>query len=408
MVDTSLKNNADLDSESSGYESYSLRWSRKKINPLKGDVPPDIGTVVLDSLKEWQRPLPALVADLSDGAVVCNISNNKSFAHSKLLTHFGRVDVFGSHHFHAFLLENGDVGLHETDSVRVDSRMRYQVSNSPPARLPVPQITCEEGEYYCSGSSINKDDVIRVDGDVFFGTPIEPDNWGMWLLNCLPSVDYMLRNQPNSKFMCWARSSWQFNLLKFMGLPEDKLVIHEPWRLYSCDNLSMHRYSRVDLIPTTTDHEVFDRIRDRYGADLLDGYSKIFISRKTFTSKGGYRGLVNEDELIDALVKLGFKVVEPELLPFEEQIRVFASADVVIGLAGAGMFNAIFCKPGTSLISIESTANFVLNHANLFASKGLRYGFIYGKQDAEDTSKTQKRWHLDVQQAIRYIRDFIS
>lgn len=330
------------------------------------------------------------------------------FAHAKLLTNFGRVDVFGSHHFHGFLLENGSLGLQETADARVDARMRYHLANRPPPAYPVPLIEYENYEYYCTGSFIENEQVVKISGDVFFASPVEPGNWGMWLLNALPSVDYMLANQPKSKLLCWAHAAWQFNLLKFMGVPDDKLVVQQPWRLYACENLSMHRYTKVDMIPTPTDLELFSRIKADHFSVQLAGYSKIFVSRKTFTSKGGYRGLINEDELIAGLTTLGFKVVEPELLKFEDQIRVFASADIVVGLAGAGMFNTIFCKPGTRVISIESTTEFVSYHANLFGSLNLHYGFIIGEERPDDARKSHKKWFLNVPEAMKYIQAFTS
>lgn len=390
-----------------GKIAHTLRWTKKKIALLTGfDQQPD--TQIIDHQREWARPLPDLFVDLSDSPGIFEIPRKARFAHAKLLTNFGKVDVFGSHQFHGFLLENGRLGLHETADARVDARMRYHLANRPPSTHPVPIIEYDNDVYYCTGSFIENEQVVKISGDVFFASPIEPDNWGMWLLNALPSVDYMLANQPKSKLLCWARATWQFNLLKFMGLPDDKLIVQQPWRLYACENLSMHRYTKVDLIPTPTDLELFSRIKADHFSAQLAGYSKIFVSRKSFTSKGGYRGLINEDELIAGLTTLGFKVVEPELLKFEDQIRVFASADIVVGLAGAAMFNTIFCKPGTSVLSIESTTKFVSKHANLFGSLNLRYGFIIGEEQPEDTRKSQKKWYLNVPEALKHIQAFIS
>jgi hypothetical protein len=396
------------DSDLKNQMTYTLGWTKKKLTILKGFDQQKPETQVIDAQRKWARPPPDLFVDLSDSSAIFQIPGKKRFAHAKLLTNFGRVDVFGSHHFHGFLLENGDLGLHETANVRVDARMQYLLANSPPSSYPVPQVIYENNEYYCAGSLINREEVIPINGDVFFASPVEPDNWGMWLLNALSSVDYMLVNQPESKLLCWAHATWQFDLLKFMGLPNDKLIVQEPWRLYSCDNLSMHRYTKIDLIPTPTDLELFSRIKAEHFSVRMAGHSKIFVSRKTFTLKGGYRGLVNEDELIAGLTRLGFKVVEPELLKFEDQIRVFASADIVIGLAGAAMFNTIFCKPGTLVLSIESTTKYVLNHANLFGSLNLPYGFIIGEEDSDDVRESHKKWYLDVPKALMHIQAFIS
>lgn len=406
--DNSLEVTVSADSYLKGDFAHTLGWVKKKLTILKGFDQQEPETRVIDPQQMWRRPPPDLFVDLSCGSEAFDIPSENRYAHAKLLTNFGKVDVFGSHHFHGLLLENGGLGLHETADVSVKARMRYLLANSPSSGYPVPQVVFENNEFYCTGSFINEDEVTKINGDVFFASPIEPDNWGMWLLNALPSIDYMLRNQRNSKLLCWVHSAWQWDLLKFMGMPEDKLIVQEPWRLYSCHNLSMHRYTKVDLIPTPTDLELFSRIKSDHSPVQMAGHSKIFVSRKTFTSKGGYRGLVNEDELIASMTMLGFKVVEPELLKFEDQIRIFASADVVVGLAGAAMFNTIFCKPGTSVLSIESTTRFVMKHANLFGSLNLRYGFIIGEEDSEDVSKSQKKWYLNVPRALEHLQAFIS
>ncbi len=132
------------------------------------------------------------------------------------------------------------------------------------------------------------------------------------------------------------------------------------------------------------------------------------MARRNMTaqSKGRYRALLNEAELVTALEERDFLVVEPELLTFPEQVSTFREARVIVGLGGAGMFNVIFSRPGTRVISIESSMAFVHGHANLFASMKHRYGFILGRQDLDDTTIVHKRWTVDVAGAIKAIESF--
>jgi capsular polysaccharide biosynthesis protein len=101
-------------------------------------------------------------------------------------------------------------------------------------------------------------------------------------------------------------------------------------------------------------------------------------------------------------------VVEPDLFPFPVQVSIFRKAKVVVGLGGAGMFNTIFCNPGTKIVSIESGMGFLDSHTNIFASAGLCYGVIVGEEDDSDPRPTQKRWSVQVDRVVSAIAKFIS
>ena len=65
---------------------------------------------------------------------------------------------------------------------------------------------------------------------------------------------------------------------------------------------------------------------------------RLYVSR----ARTGWRRVVNEEEIIDCLSRFGFETVRPEELSFEEQVRLFHSAEAVIGARGAGLTNIIF------------------------------------------------------------------
>jgi capsular polysaccharide biosynthesis protein len=49
---------------------------------------------------------------------------------------------------------------------------------------------------------------------------------------------------------------------------------------------------------------------------------------------------------------MGFTVVEPGLLPFEQQVQLFARARVVVGAHGAGLTNTLWSPPGIDVIEL--------------------------------------------------------
>jgi capsular polysaccharide biosynthesis protein len=187
------------------------------------------------------------------------------------------------------------------------------------------------------------------------------------------------------------------------------LIEHDIVRGYSCERISVIRPSHRDLMITEGDFASFRHLVERVvGTTASPGKRKVFLSRLSRTEKGAYRGLVNETELIEGLVKLGLEIVEPENLTFAEQIRLFSETDALVGLGGAGMFNAVFCQPKTRLISIESSMAFLDAHCNIFGSMDLNYGVIIGEVDSTDERPSQKRWSVDVDMALNAIAEFIG
>lgn len=108
------------------------------------------------------------------------------------------------------------------------------------------------------------------------------------------------------------------------------------WKVDSIDESWMYRYVR-DLYK-----HIWEPIQQIPG-------KRVFISRKS----AKHRKLLQEEELFPLLRKLGFSFYELETLTFEDQIRLFRSAEMVVGPHGAGLSWLIFCSPGTLVIEIN-------------------------------------------------------
>lgn len=249
----------------------------------------------------------------------------------------------------------------------------------------------------------------RLNGHVLLATPDEPMNYGMWLLLTIPSVFEFLGNRDRyDKLLCHCPRPWQKMILETVGVDMADVIEHDLRRTYHCERLSLIRASYRDLMIPDGDRESFRRFAERVAGNFAPVPGKrVFLSRLSRTQIGAYRGLVNEVELIRGMANLGFEIVEPEGMSFVDQVRLFHETDVLVGLGGAGMFNAVFCQPKTRLVSIESSMVFLDAHCNIFASMDLDYAVIIGEVDPTDPRPSQKRWSLDVDQAVRAIADFI-
>lgn len=76
---------------------------------------------------------------------------------------------------------------------------------------------------------------------------------------------------------------------------------------------------------------------------------KIYLSRKAYEK----RDLYNEDYFEKFFVEHGFKVIYPDLLPFEEQVAYMAGADEVACTYGSLSHQILFAKEKTRLICLQ-------------------------------------------------------
>jgi capsular polysaccharide biosynthesis protein len=77
-------------------------------------------------------------------------------------------------------------------------------------------------------------------------------------------------------------------------------------------------------------------------------------TRIVIRRNSGIRIVTNEHEIEQALVARGFTAVEPERLSFEEQVKLFSNAEIVVGATGAAFANLIFCPPSAKIIIMIS------------------------------------------------------
>jgi len=89
-----------------------------------------------------------------------------------------------------------------------------------------------------------------------------------------------------------------------------------------------------------------------YVADLLGAPTAPHGSRRIFVTRAKPRGryIVNLHELLPILERYGVEVVDTDRLTVAEQVRLFSSAELVVGIHGAGLVNMIFRRNASCAI----------------------------------------------------------
>ena len=87
------------------------------------------------------------------------------------------------------------------------------------------------------------------------------------------------------------------------------------------------------------------RFLQSVGVEIGEASRKIYISRP----RGGWRSVVNDEEVVAYLRGEGFDIVEPHRLTLAEQIRQFSEASLIVSLHGSGLTNVLFAPQAAVL-----------------------------------------------------------
>lgn len=147
--------------------------------------------------------------------------------------------------------------------------------------------------------------------------------------------------------------------VKKLYYPSQLSVIH--------DNYGVPDFSKDIVYSAIAINFVRDEVLKKLSIPDKVGFRRIYIARKS-----SYRHLLNQEEVIDVVVRYGFEVIYPEMLTFAQQVHVFSQASIIIGQSGAGMANFIFAPRGCEILMMVSDR--VENNLNLFGGVAMAIG----------------------------------
>jgi capsular polysaccharide biosynthesis protein len=254
-------------------------------------------------------------------------------------------------------------------------------------------------------------DAERIAGRTMFASSDEPHNWGMWLLYVLPAVFHFVENRhAYDRLFVYADHPNMRAMLRLLGLKAADVILHDCSRAYHFESVDVFRQPRREFFVAQEAKAMFAKLREKVaGSIIVPSAHHIYIGRRRRTIEmSGYRPLANEGELVERLAAMGYSPIDPEYLGPEEQIELFGSERRIVVLGGAGLFNAVFCKPGTKIVDIESIHDHLENHSTVLSSVDADYGVILGQVDRGDPAPHNKQWTVDVERATAAIAEFMS
>jgi len=243
----------------------------------------------------------------------------------------------------------------------------------------------DNNKYYLQIDEIQKKDKIVIKEPIFFFI-YNFDNYYHFLYDTLPylftylelkkkiSTLKLLVNYPNKD----KKKFYKFNkeLLEKI-IDYNDLIIHNENNIYKeiyvSTSLTHGGYSNnpprkeiykiYDLIKSNINYENINEKYINLDKNLLNNFKKIYISRRTWinndnsnigTDYTSRRKMINEDILVNELVKYNFTEIFAENLNTDEKIYLFSNSDIIIGSIGGGMANLLFSKYNTKSIIIST------------------------------------------------------
>ncbi|CRF33875.1 capsular polysaccharide biosynthesis protein-like protein [Brachyspira suanatina] len=160
----------------------------------------------------------------------------------------------------------------------------------------------------------------------------------------LDKIDaFILGDGCNSKFHKDSLDMFQIDNKKIIYISDQTEIL--------CENLYLSSF------PSTNTHYPDIWICNKYrelSKELIKNYDinnfpkKIYLTRRNVKT----RRILNEDNLMDILSKLGYKMICPEEYSLQEQLCMFYNADKIISILGSGLTNLVCSKETISVLGI--------------------------------------------------------
>jgi capsular polysaccharide biosynthesis protein len=244
------------------------------------------------------------------------------------------------------LLTSGDVPIRDTGYL-LDQERIEQIATS-------------------MGSAVKLD----YDGIALVGCNTAFTNHFHWISQAIPAIYSSMLGGRDRILALPPLNDHQEESLELLGNSRTPRITLERKKAYMLPRAEYNRFLNGGgaFAYLQREKEAFQRMAKTAG-QARNGPRRIYVAR----TDASRRRMVAEDDLIRILLARGFHIVTPGVLSFAEQVRLFAGANLVVGIHGAGLTNIVFCHPGTLVYEILPAHYTNACFCNLAYNCGLRY-----------------------------------
>ena len=202
-------------------------------------------------------------------------------------------------------------------------------------------------------------------------------NFGHWMVDgiarLLMALKYHQISDIDQVLVPRLRYDFQLDSLLQLGISQSQIVEVDALECIQCERLILTSAPRGHS-SSATPGWLIDGFRDI----LLPPKAKVNTAKRIYISRRDARSrkFVDEELIISCLEGYGFEAVEMSTFNFEEKIALFANAEMIIGLSGAGLTNAMFCQKDAVLIELLPESHLVYFYTSMCCYLGLDYHAI--------------------------------
>jgi hypothetical protein len=269
--------------------------------------------------------------------------------------------------------------------VSPDNKILYDLSR--PVGSIVPRL---EGHYseIPGGDEFWKDAALsprRIKGTLAVLTAFHGRGYFHWMWDVLPRLAVLEQAGVDlgtiDRFLVPGYfAGYQIESLSAIGIGRDRVISSLADRHIVADTLVVPSLARAGgVVPSWS--PPFIRRSFPPSPPAGDTPRRIYVPRKA-TDHGLLAG---EAELVERLVKLGFRSLPMEALTLNEKAWVLSHAEVLLGPGGAGLTNVAFCNPGTKVVELRVQPYPQLEAWDIGNRVGCEYFFVGSPQRQDGT-----------------------
>jgi capsular polysaccharide biosynthesis protein len=240
---------------------------------------------------------------------------------------------------------------------------------------------------------------------------------GHWIYFMITSLSRIPDFGKEKIKICFDREDWTDYQKETFEILSNKIeVVSEPKDFIFIESTKPTPHSFNDSLIYHIEPFLFDFLKNLFLSEIenkfIEGYDKIYIRRNlshlTQGNEEDYacrnirrRQLLNEDELVVRLEKLGFRCINLENYHLRDKIRIFYSASFIIGANGGGMSFLFASNPNLKYIEIvtPNPSQYIDHYKDL-----CRYfGFSFNRYNRILSSDGNDNIIIDIDNFISYV-----
>ena len=233
------------------------------------------------------------------------------------------------------------------------------------------------------------DHLLRVDCEAMplAFTPMLHKWHSHFIIQCLPRVK-IVRDLGDTACLLVSDGlrPKQLEMLAILGFPAERLIPVHDHALVQARRILLPRAWRLAFTSYTA--SIYDEIVAHFPTRDPGPARRVLISRE---SRKTWRNLLNYETVREMLTSdYGFVEVSPEKMTLAEEVALYSDAEIVVGAEGAGLYGAVFSRPGARYISIGDEDYIMPILGTLAAVRGLSVGYVFGESMREDSDLARR------------------